>query len=98
MTTASCHTGIFQRSPAGRLEPVSQENIDYWCGQCQFTYQPPRCHDLNVIQRCWDYRNGNEWHLAHECPFAHLGMKCECNSYPSVKDAFEKLGLNYREE
>ena len=74
----------------------SQKDIDFWCGQCHFPFENGRCKDKANIRKCWRSPNAHEWHLRHECPFARVGRKCECNDCKDFKDAFQRAGLEYK--
>jgi hypothetical protein len=91
-------TGIFRRNPIRELEEVPQKDIDFWCGQCQFPYGEGKCKDKAFIQRCWDETGAvaHNWHLQHECPFAHQGHRCRCNDFKGMKEAFLAAGLEYK--
>ena len=92
-------TGIYREAIFGHVE-VPQNDIDYWCGQCQFPIGPERCQTKKRIQQCWDQLGASAryWHILHECPFAHLGQECRCNDFISVEAAFISLGLKYKKQ
>ena len=91
-------TGIFKINSIGEREELSQKYIDFWCGQCQFPLGPACSFDKVLIQQCWDEGGAiaHQWHLQHECPFAHEGEECSCNSFKSIEEAFQSAGLEYK--
>jgi len=93
-------TGIFRRNVVGELEEVKQKHIDFWCKTCQFPYGEGKCQDKALIQKCWDASGSvaHNWHLQHECPFAHQGQTCRCNDFKTIEDAFLAAGLEYKSE
>jgi len=87
-------TGIFTQFGA----EVSQKDIDYWCSSCQFPREDGKCKQTASIRACWSYASAGQWHLAHECPFVHIGQKCRCNDFKKRGDAFKECGLTYHEK
>jgi len=94
----SVSSGIFRRNIIGELEEIQQEQIDYWCSQCQFPFGPERCRDKALIQKCWDEGGAvaGRWHIQHESPFIHKGERCRCNDFKTIEDAFRVVGLKYK--
>lgn len=101
------NTKIYHYNPLGELEEVKQEWIDEWCRQCQFPYGQEKCSDPELVQMCWFGLQGmartlgisaeaHIWHLQHECPFIHTGVKCRCNDFKTIKEAFQSLGIEYK--
>ncbi len=91
-------TGIFKHNAFGQLEEVPQEDIEFWCSECQFPYGSKRCQEKRLIQKCWDKSEAiaSKWHLQHECPFVHKGEKCHCNNFKTIEKAFKAAGLEYK--
>ena len=90
-------TGIYHEVIPGILEEVKQENIDFWCSQCQFPLDYIKCQTMESIQQCWNEigTKAGAWHLIHECPFTHVGRKCRCNDFKTRQEAFLSVGLVY---
>ena len=91
-------SGIFQDNIFGERIEIEQSSIDFWCEQCQFSYDSERCKEKSLIQECWDESEsiGGKWHLQHECPFVHKGEVCRCNDFKNIKEAFKAAGLEYK--
>ena len=92
-------SGIYHEVVPGITEEVKQENIDWWCSQCQFPLDHVKCVTRESIQRCWNEigTNAGAWHLLHECPFTHVELQCICNNFGSRQEAFTSVGLVYQE-
>ena len=88
---------IFSTNSFGEREILSQDAIDYWCRECQFSLakDEKRCRSKALIQRCWNERTtASEWHRQHECPFIHQGQECRCDDHCNIADAFIGAGLH----
>ena len=91
-------TGIFRFNQIGECEEIPQKDIDFWCSRCHFPLGPACSFDKALIQQCWDEGSAiaHQWHLQHECPFAHKKEECRCNSFKSIEEAFQSAGLKYK--
>ena len=94
---------IYRTNPIGKREVVPQQDIDFWCQECQFSLAKDhkRCRSKSLIQQCWiesksltGENSAGEWHRQHECPFIHQGQECRCNDYPTIGEAFGGAGLH----
>ena len=80
----------------GTRETIEAGDVECWCKQCRFplTGTGKKCKTQPLIQQCWDMMlTGHQWHLEHECPFAHQGKECRCNDYKNIQDAFVGAGI-----
>lgn len=73
-------TGVFNKFGG----EIDQKSIDFWCGNCHYPPTGERCNSPALIQRCFRYPNAHQWHINHECPFAHRKLNCHCNDFPKI--------------